>query len=705
MQPWWKRVKRWGQTNHTEDDPQRIDIEFWRAHWKRLRIEGVIVNASGIVSYYPGRSPLQYRASGLGERDFFGEFVAAARQEGIAVVARMDVNRCTEDFYNAHPDWFCRDADGKPITSQGRYFSCINGGYYEEFIPDTLREIIELYHPDGFTDNSWSGMGRRAICYCDNCREKFERDTGLALPDSAEWGAPRYAEWIRWSTRRRTEVWDLFNGVTRAAGGPDCLWSGMLHADPASGCDSLRDLKALCARAKIIFTDHQSRDQLNGFEQNSLNGSLLRMASCDEDTLVPESIAHYVRGERTFRLAANPAVESRTWLIDGIAGGISPWYHHIGGSTRDMRQFDTSAALFAWHARNEDALYGRRDLARVAMVWDQDSAAYFGREQRRQKVSLPWRGFHHAMVRDRLAFLPVNAADLPALGDRADVVILPNLGILKGDARDAVLAHIAAGGGLVVTGDTDMHGPDGEPRPGGLWDALGLRLTGRIVGDGTASASWEDFAAHNYMLLPNGERHPILAGFEHTEIVPLGCAVRGVESVGPLAPVAGYVPSFPIYPPEFSWVRETRPELPTLFAGELPSGARVAYLPCDVDRACGEHMLPDHAALLINAVRWAAKKPQPLAVNGPGYLDCHVYAQGSRTIVHIVNLSGMNRRGYTEEVYPVGPIEVRAAFSGAGARASLRVAGIEKEAAVRDGMASVVVGSVADHEVVVFEPV
>ncbi len=704
-QNWWKKVKRWGQTNHTEDDPLRCDIEFWRAHWKRAHIQGVIVNASGIVSYYPSASPLQYRAATLGERDFFGEFCATAREEGLAVVARMDVNRCTEDFYRAHPDWFCMDKEGGPITSQGRYFSCVNGGYYAQFIPETLREIIARYRPDGFTDNSWSGMGRKTICYCENCKKGFLRDTGLSLPERAEWDDPNYLEWVRWGTNRRTQIWDEFNVVTREAGGEDCLWAGMVHADPASGCDSLRDLKALCSRAKIIFTDHQGRDELNGFEQNSLNGSLLRMASASEDTVTPESIAHYIRGERTFRLCANPAQESRMWLIDGIAGGISPWYHHIGGSTRDARQFDTSVDVFAWHERNEDALYSREDLSRVGLVWDQDNAAYFGKDRRRDRVSLPWRGFHHALTRARIPFIPVNAADIQRDAKRLDVLILPNVAILKDEARAAVLAHVRRGGGLVITGETDTLDADGRPRLGGLWKELGVSFTGESIGPGSGvGAGWEEFGAHNYLLLPDEDRHPVLAGFEKTQILPFGGSARLVKEGGAMKPIAAYVPAFPIYPPEFAWIREEQPDVATLFAGELPDGGRVVYFAADIDRACGAHMLPDHAQLLSNAVRWAAKDAKAIEVEGPGYLDVKFYRQGERMIVHIVNLSGLNRRGYAEESYPVGPLSVRMPATGMSARASLRVAGKEVRVETSGGVLSFEIERVGEHELVVIEP-
>jgi hypothetical protein len=51
--PWYRRTLRWGQTNITEIDPERYDIGWWRQYWKRTQTQGVIVNAGGIVAYYP----------------------------------------------------------------------------------------------------------------------------------------------------------------------------------------------------------------------------------------------------------------------------------------------------------------------------------------------------------------------------------------------------------------------------------------------------------------------------------------------------------------------------------------------------------------------------------------------------------------------------------------------------------------------------
>ncbi|MCE5227063.1 MAG: twin-arginine translocation signal domain-containing protein, partial [Porphyromonadaceae bacterium] len=111
--PWFRKITRWGQTNITEKDPIIYDIEWWRQHWKNTQVQGVIINAGGIVAYYPTKIPLHYKAQYLGDRDLFGDLCKAAHKDGLVVFARMDSNRANEEFYKAHPDWFAIDKDGK----------------------------------------------------------------------------------------------------------------------------------------------------------------------------------------------------------------------------------------------------------------------------------------------------------------------------------------------------------------------------------------------------------------------------------------------------------------------------------------------------------------------------------------------------------------------------------------------------------------
>ncbi len=102
--PWYERTYRWAQTNFTEDDPVKADIDFWRSHWKQARIQGVIINAGGIIAYYPSEFTGQHPATHLGGRDFFGRVNDAAREDGLEVIARMDINM------------YARIPSGRPLT-------------------------------------------------------------------------------------------------------------------------------------------------------------------------------------------------------------------------------------------------------------------------------------------------------------------------------------------------------------------------------------------------------------------------------------------------------------------------------------------------------------------------------------------------------------------------------------------------------------
>ena len=161
---------------------------------------------------------------------------------------------------------------GAPYRAADKYITCINSPYYDEYLPDVLREIIQRSHPEGFTDNSWAGMGRGNICYCDNCQRKFREKTGQAIPRRANWDDPAYRQWILWNYQRRTELWEFNNRVTQDAGGPDCIWSGMNSGSVSAEASSFRDLKEICRRAHIVMLDHQARADATGFQQNGDTG-------------------------------------------------------------------------------------------------------------------------------------------------------------------------------------------------------------------------------------------------------------------------------------------------------------------------------------------------------------------------------------------------------------------------------------------------
>ena len=723
--PWYRGTLRWGQTNITEIDPTRYDIAWWRQHWKRTQVQGVIINAGGMFAYYPSKFPLHHRAEFLGNRDLYGELARAAHEDGLAVLARMDSNRAREEFYSAHPDWFATDLAGRPYRAGEFFYTCVNGPYYNEYIPDIFREIIERSHPEGITDNSWSGMPRNNICHCTNCAKKFRDQAGRDLPRVKDWDDPIYREWVRWNYACRIEVWDLNNRTTKAAGGPDCLWIGMNGGSVTGQSRDSRDCKAICERAEIIMFDHQTRSDATGFQDNGAAGKLFH-GLLGWNKLIPESMAMYQLGRPAFRLASKPEPEVRLWALEGFAGGIQPWWHHVGAYQEDRRMFRTIEPINRWHKENEMFLVNREPVATVGVVWSQPNTDFYGRDNPEELVDLPYRGFVNALIRARIPWLPVHADHIDRDAPKLTALVLPNMAAMSDGQCASVRRFVQRGGSVVATGESSLCNEAGELRPDfGLADVFGAHLPGgqqRI--DWATRIRHATAANHTYLRLApelraqvygpktgneppaTGARHPVLRGFDETDILPFGGTLESLDLAAGCDVLATFIQAIPFMPPETAWLREPRTNIPGLITRTTSEGARIVFMPADLDRRFARDNLPDQGNLLANAVRWAAKDDLPLAVEGRGLIDCHLYRQANRLILHIVNLTNAGTwRASVDELIPVGPLQVRLKLPGGvrGRSVQSLVSGRKLAAITKHGQASFEVKSILDHEVAVIE--
>jgi hypothetical protein len=691
-EPWYRRTRRWGQTNITEKDPERYDIPWWREFWKRTQTQGVIVNAGGIVAYYPSKFPLQHRAEFLGGRDLYGELAKAAHDDGLVVVARMDSNRTAQDFFEAHPDWFARDSSGNPYRAADKYVTCVNSPYYDEYLPGVLTEIIERSHPEGFADNSWSGLTRDSICYCENCKRKFRDKTGQAIPRAHDWNNAVYRRWIEWNYARRLEIWDLNNRATKAAGGPNCLWFGMNSGSITAQSRSFRDSKAIFERAEMVFLDHQARGPA-GFEENADTGKLVH-GVLGWDKLAPESMAMYQAGRSSFRLANKPAAEARMWMIEGFAGGIQPWWHHVGAYHEDRRMFHTAEPMMKWYAANERYLVDRRPLASIGLVWSQRNTDYYGRDRAAELVDAPYRGYAAALVRARIPYVPLHIDHVEREAGNLKALILPNLAAMSDRQCESVRKFAAGGGALIATGATSLYDEFGDPRSDyGLADLFGAH----VIGTPGAEKNWAAQSQHTYLRL--SQRHPVLRGFEETDILPFGGMLGALKLANGVTVPLTFVPAFPTHPPETSWMRQPKTDIPGLVLKD-----RVAFMPADVDRRYARESLPDYADLLANLARWAANGSIPLTVKGKGMFDCNLYTQPGRVIVHIVNLTATGRIPI-DELIPVGPLDIGVHLpkNVQGRTVKMLVASTTVTPSLDQDWVRVNIPSVLDHEVLVIE--
>jgi hypothetical protein len=342
-------------------------------------------------------------------------------------------------------------------------------------------------------------------------------------------------------------------------------------------------------------------------------------------------------------------------------------------------------------------------------------------------VEVPWRGITQALVRARIPYISVHADHIDRDAAQLKLLILPNFGSMTPKQVASVKRFVEGGGNLFATQNSSLYNETGARlKDYALSDLFGAHY---IVPQGKVSNQPLEGATrstvrtlHTYLRLNpelrskvygpqtgtepaiSSERHEVLKGFELTDILPFGGVLAPVKTDNNSQVIMTFIPEFPIYPPETAWMREPKTDIPGLILKTMANGSRVAFMPADIDSQFAHYNLPDHGNLLNNIIRWASKDEIPLSVEGPGLIDCNLYEQNGKMILHLTNLTSAGTwRAPVDEYIPVGPITINVKLSTNvnGEYPSLLVAGQRITAKVEDGWSKFQIASILNHEVVV----
>jgi hypothetical protein len=646
--PWYDRPMRWAQVAFVEDDPGNYDPQFWFDYLRRIHCDGVCLSAGGCVAFYPTKVPLHYRSRFLGDRDAFGEMVAGCRKLGMNVIARTDPHAAHQDVYDAHPDWIAVEANGKKRrhwASPELWVTCALGPYNFEFMTEVTREIVARYQVDGVFSNRWAGSG---MCYCEHCQKNFRDFAGLDLPRTTNPHDPARRAYLEWHQKRLFDLWRLWDATVKSAN-PNASFI----ANSGGGALSELDMKTIGELAPIMFADRQARRGVTPPWASGKNAKEYRAVMGSK----PIGAITSVGLEEPYRWkdSVQSAEEIRLWMADETAQGMRPWFVKFNAKPIDRRWMPAVENLYQWHWRNEKYLRNERSLARVAMVYSQQTAAYYGGENARAKVEDAALGFYQALVESRIPFEMVHDRLLDAehLAPYRTLV-LPNIAALSAAQCDQLRDFVGRGGGLIATYETSLYDERGERRPD-----FGLaRLFGATYDGGTEGPMQNSYL--NIEKDPVNGFHPLLSGLEDAVRIVNGVNRVKVKPAGDSAraPLT-LVPSYPDLPMEEVYARVPRTDVPGVFLREVGRG-RVVYFPWDIDRTFWEILSVDHGKLLANSVTWASNEARPVELAGSGMFDIAVWMQKNSLTVHLVNLTNpMMMKGPIREVVPAPPQTLR----------------------------------------------
>ena len=123
--------------------------------------------------------------------------------------------------------------------------------------------------------------------------------------------------------------------------------------------------------------------------------------------------------------------------------------------------------VYDWHFRNERYLRNEENLARVAMVYSQQTGTYYGGEQKHRRVEDHELGMYQALVEARIPFEMVHDRLLDAEHvDRYKLLILPNVAALSDAQCEQLRQYVKRGGSLLATFETSLYDERGKPAQG-----------------------------------------------------------------------------------------------------------------------------------------------------------------------------------------------------------------------------------------------
>jgi hypothetical protein len=622
--------------------------------------------AAGYVTTYPSALPLQrvspYLAPG---RDLAGEIIREAHRYGIKAIAMADLGQLPEKAAVERPDWCALDRHDQPFRIDHEHMAaCAMGGWQGEYAKLIVGELVQRYPDvDGIKFGGGSYGFSEETCYCANCRRSFNELTGLEIPREKNFGNPVYISFLKWryhSTAERVKfLHDLvksFDSELLVMGNSVCF------GDPDWTLRSSLDQEKMARFQDAIQVEAQTRVKLEHnrhipiWQSLSMSGEEANYMSCLTDRPIWIVASYFLAWP--WRRSAMPNAEQRVWLYQIAANGASPMVNLSGGppaAHEDPRGFAAIKEVYGFLRRNREYYQGDRSAATVALVYSQETLVFYGKDDAMHRYVECIRGFEQALKEEHIPFDIISSRRLTDSDlSKYACIVLPNLACMNDDEAAGIRRFSEAGGGLVASFETSLYDHDGIKRRDFLLaDRFGIAYSGATPGPLTG-VNKEGVLVQAYCRKEG--RHPIHAGLEGTDILPVDgsyCAIQTVKA----KPAFSLYPSFRVFPEGLSYIERDRTTVPmAAVADGGGKGGRTVYFASAIERDFWKVGYPDQRRVLADAVRWAAHERIEIELKAPPSLDLSLRRQPGRLLVHMINLSG-GRRVFSE-IVPVHNVVV-----------------------------------------------
>ncbi len=602
---------RLGDANFPQDDLAR-QVRAFGANV-------LLYNVGGIFAFYPTDLPLQAR-NPLMEGDALARAIAAARNEGLALVGRFDMSKATRLAYDAHPSWFVMNGAGEPLEYNGTYQACVNGDWYQDYAFRIIDEALGRYDVDGVFFNMFGYRNRTysneyfGPCRCENCSRAFRDFSGKEIPEKEDFSDPNYPDYLQFKEKTTRSLWRLMTDHIHATA------PGVAICGPDSYSDVIRMESQRAVARPAPAWPYQSGQQARW--GRSAGGG--RPASSTSTNFI----------DFAWRFHAETGALHLLRFAQQLGSGAALDYYLLGVLDQDDGgPLAEVSELFKWHARHEAIYDGVKPAARVALYASRPTSRFSGRTDSAPYATGAARGAYRMLVEARIAFDTFTdeelEADPDALG-RYDAIFLPNVTCMSDTEAAALDAWVQGGGLLIATGET------------GHYDALGQRR------DRVALTSLSASELHRSDMRQEGAYFRIEAPeFDdlRTRLLMLdGPYYRPMQVREASESRLRLLPPQRFGPPELCFPKDDD-GAPGMLIGKAGKGVAIS-VPWHPDWMYWRDSLPNHRKLVSSLIRTHAPH-QPVVLEGDGPVEVTLQkTRDSAWLVHVINYAGQRNNLY-----------------------------------------------------------
>jgi hypothetical protein len=580
---WWMREPiRWVQTNLRQTDAD-LDASHLIAQLEEMRANVLLFGMGGIVAYYPTQAQFHYTSPNLPRgRDLFGDVLRIAHQHKIRVVGRFDFSKTQPQVYRAHPEWFFRKADGEPVTYNGLYSTCINGGYYRVAAMAILSEALDKYDVDGLFFNMFGNQSRDysgvdvGLCNCYVCKRKYREMFHEDLPDTPN---DHYRRFMFVSSR---EVAAAIGNLIRSKR-PDAGYFNYIQ----ESTDGIMSESNTAVNRPLPLWPYSASDNVN------------RARNSQPSKMSINLDMQFVDYAWRFATVSRNEIALRIW--ENVANGGAATFEVNGTLDQQDRQaINAASPIFRWLAANQQYYAREESAARVLLLGAPQQSGHTYQTD-------SYRGVFRLLSEEHIPFAVSDNLDRLEKG-KFDLVIATDW------APSELETYVRRGGHALVI----SHKPPEFP-------------IAKIV------QPWPDmkgyFRIRDKELLPTlNETDLLMTDGPYTELQPDSSAALTL------------VPPSMIGPPEFIHIDQKDTEKPGLVIKNSGKG-EIAWIPWDLGLLYYRLSLPAHKALFRDLIDHLVQNRQ-LKTDAHPLLEMTLMQQGRRSILHLINLSGHSQTGY-----------------------------------------------------------